>query len=237
MNQVPSHIAVIPDGNRRFAMRLLKEPSKGHEWGVEKLKKLFFWCKELGIRTVTFYSLSLENINKRPQEELNFIYALTKKEIDDILTDRDNFVHENRIKISFFGKKDLLPEDLQEKIKLAEKATKDYDDFRINFAMAYGGRQELIEASQKIGLEVISGRLKPQDINEMVLRNNLSTNGDPDPDLVIRTGKEKRLSNFLLFQSAYSELVFSDTFWPEFSKEEFFRIIKDFSKRDRRFGK
>jgi len=237
MKYIPQHIAIIPDGNRRFAMRLMKEPSKGHEWGVEKLKTLFFWCKEIGIKSVTFYSLSLENINKRPKEELNFIYMLTKKEIGDIINNKDNFVHDNKIKIRFFGNKHLLPQDLQDKIKEAEEITNKYDDFRINFAMAYGGRQELIDASQRIGYAVASGQLRPEDINDMVLRENLKTNGDSDPDLIIRTGRERRLSNFLLYQSAYSELAFSDSYWPEFSKEEFFEIIENYASRDRRFGK
>ena len=237
MRAVPSHIAIIPDGNRRFAIRLMENPSKGHEWGVDKLKKLFDWCKELGIKTVTFYSLSLENIDKRPKEELDFIFSLTKKEINDILSDKDNFIHKNKIKMSFFGKLEILPEEIQEKIKQAEDATSHYVDFRINFAMAYGGRQELIDASRRIGKAVSSGQLNPEDINEEVIRQNLLTNGNPDPDLVIRTGKEKRLSNFLIFQSAYSELFFSESFWPEFNKEEFTKIIHEFMSRDRRFGK
>lgn len=237
MKLVPKHIAIIPDGNRRCAMRLMKKPWKGHEWGIGKIKEVFEWCKELGIKTITFYALSLENLDKRPEQELNFLFALAKKEIDDILTDENNFVNVNKIKMNFFGKIERLPENLQESIKKAMEATENYNDFKINLAIAYGGRQEIVDASRKIGYAIASNRLRPEDVNEMILRHNLSTNGDPDPDLVIRTGKEKRLSNFLLFQSAYSEFVFLDSFWPELKKEEFFRIIEDFSNRDRRFGK
>ncbi len=237
MTSIPSHIAIIPDGNRRCAMRLMKDPSKGHEWGVEKIKNVFEWSKELGIKTITFYSLSLENMDKRPKNELDFLFALAKKEIDDIINHKENFVHKNRIKLRFFGKLDKLPDYLLKSIKEATELTKDYDDFRLNFAIAYGGRQEIVDASKRIAYAIASGQIRPQDVNEMVVRKNLSTNGDPDPDIVIRTGKEKRLSNFLLFQSAYSELFFSDTLWPEFTKDEFVKIIKEFANRDRRFGK
>jgi tritrans,polycis-undecaprenyl-diphosphate synthase [geranylgeranyl-diphosphate specific] len=237
MTRVPSHVAIIPDGNRRCATRLMKNPSKGHVWGVEKIKDVFKWSKELGIRTITYYSLSLENIEKRPKMELKFLYRLAKKELDDIISSKDNFVHKNRIKMRFFGKTELLPGYLRDAIKEVTKLTENYDDYRINFAIAYGGRQEIIDASTRIGYAVATGILRPDQIDEAVLRSNLSTDGDPDPDLIIRTGKEKRLSNFLLFQSAYSEFAFSDSLWPDFSREEFRKIIGDFTGRDRRFGK
>lgn len=232
-----SHIAIIPDGNRRCAMRLVKNPSKGHEWGVRKVKEVFEWGKEFGIKTITYYSLSLENMEKRPKTELNFLYRLAKKELDGIIDDKDNFVHKNRIKMRFFGKTELLPDYLQKVIRRVVKLTEDYDDYRINFAIAYGGRQEMVDAATKIGYAVSLGTLRPEQIDEFVLRRNLSTDCDRDPDLIIRTGREKRLSNFLLFQSAYSELAFSDSFWPDFSREEFRKIIHDFGHRDRKFGK
>ena len=141
------------------------------------------------------------------------------------------------MRLRFFGRIDLLPEDLQRDIDRAMEITKGYNDYYMNIAIAYGGRQELVEASRRIAFSIANGRLDPDEVNEMVLRSNLQTNGFPDPDLIIRTGGEKRMSNFLLFQSAYSELVFTDTLWPEFEKEEFLKIVRDFSKRERRFGR
>jgi tritrans,polycis-undecaprenyl-diphosphate synthase [geranylgeranyl-diphosphate specific] len=230
---VPSHIAIVPDGNRRLAKRLLKEPWKGHEMGVRKVHKVFDWCKELKIRNITLYALSIENINKRPKAELSFLFALAKKEIDDILKP-GSFVHKNKVRMSFFGRISVLPDYLQESIRRAEEKTKKYSSYHINFAIAYGGRQEILDAVNKISLD---RGVRPGKVTESVFRKYLQTNGSGDPDLIIRTGGEKRLSNFLSFQSAYSELVFTDFMWPELSKKDFFRIIKDFSDRERRFGK
>ena len=235
--KTPQHIGIIPDGNRRFAKRLMKEPWRGHEWGIDKIKTFFDWSKELNIRVLTFYTLSLENLDSRPREELEFLFSLANQEILSILDNPDSFVHRNRVRVKCFGRLDRVPPQLRDNVKALEKATKDYSDYHMNLAIAYGGRQEILDACQKIGRQVASGKLSPQDINELVLKQNLSTNGHPDPDLIIRTGGEKRLSNFLLYQSAYSELAFLDTFWPELTKEEFTQVIQDFSSRDRRFGK
>ena len=234
---IPAHIALIPDGNRRCARRLMKQPWKGHEWGTEKVRKLLEWCSELGIKTVTLYSMSLENINKRPKEELDFLMGLARKEISDMVDKPGSLVHRNRIKLRFFGELSRLPDDLREDIARAEEATKSYSGFSLNIAIAYGGRQELINASRDIALKISSGTLSPEEVDEMVLRQNLQTNGNPDPDLIIRTGGEQRLSNFLLFQSAYSELKFTDTLWPDMTRKEFMSIIREYSARQRRFGK
>ena len=234
---VPQHIGIIPDGNRRLARRLMKTPWKGHEWGLEKIKKLLEWCEELGIKVVTVYVLSLENLHKRPKREINFLFDLARKEIEDILRDEKHIVHRNKVKVKFFGRLHLLPEDIRERIKKVTELTKDYSSYFLNLAIAYGGRQEIVEASKKLAIDVSKGVVDPQHIDESVLREYLWTNGFPDPDLIIRTGGEKRLSNFLPFQSTYSELIFLDKFWPELKKEDFFRAIKEFSKRQRRFGK
>jgi tritrans,polycis-undecaprenyl-diphosphate synthase [geranylgeranyl-diphosphate specific] len=234
--KVPQHLGVIPDGNRRFAKRLMKEPWKGHEWGSEKFQKLFSWCRELGIRNMTFYVLSIENLNSRPRNELDFLMGIAGKELDSMI-DGTSFVHEHKVRVNFIGRVDLLKEEMQEKIRKAADVTKKYHDYTITLAIAYGGRQELTDAARRIGLKVASGSLIPEEINEEVIRQNLWTNSSGDPDLIIRTGGEKRLSNFLLFQGAYSELAFVDTLWPELSKEEFLSVIRDFSERDRRFGK
>jgi len=236
-DNIPKHIAIIPDGNRRCAKRLLQKPWKGHEWGVSKLKRIFDWSKGFGIKIITFYSLSLENLNKRPKMELKYLFRLAEKEIDDILDNKENFVHKNRIHLTFFGNLERLPAGLQGKIAKAMEATSGYRKYAINFAIAYGGRQEITRACRNIALDVSSGKLSPSDINDAVIKHNLQTNGYGDPDLVIRTGGEKRLSNFLLFQSAYSELAFTDTMWPDLTKKEFSRMIEDYSDRERRFGK
>lgn len=234
---IPRHVSIIPDGNRRCAKRLMKQPWKGHEWGAEKLKDVLEWCRELGIMTVTVYSLSLENLEKRPRHEMDFLMELARKEISEMVDNPDSFVHKNRIKLAFFGNLEMLPDDLRKDIARAEEATKPYSGHSLNIAIAYGGRQEIVNASRVIGLQIAQGRLSPDDVSEMVLRQNLQTNGNPDPDLIIRTGGEQRISNFLLFQSAYSELKFTDTLWPDITREEFTDIIEDYSRRQRRFGK
>lgn len=235
--KIPRGIAIIPDGNRRCAKRLMKQPWKGHDWGVRKVDRVVEWCRELGIKSVTFYALSLENLDKRPRRELNFLFGLARKWIKNKVFNPDSNVHRDRTRVIFFGRIDLLPEDLQEDIRKAMEMTRDYDSFHLNIAIAYGGRQEILGACRSIASEVSAGRLSPGEVDETVLRHSLQTNGDPDPDLVIRTGRERRISNFLLFQSAYSELAFLDCFWPEFSKEDFLKVIRDFSQRERRFGK
>jgi tritrans,polycis-undecaprenyl-diphosphate synthase [geranylgeranyl-diphosphate specific] len=213
----------------------MKDPSKGHEWGVGKLHDMLDWCGDLGIRNVTVYALSLENFNKRPKAELDFLLALAKSELIDIVKP-DSTVHKRRIRMKFFGNLSILPDGLKEAITEAEKQTSGYDGYTLNIAMAYGGRQELVRASREIALGISQGKLTPNEVDELVLRQNLQTNGSGDPDLVIRTGGEKRLSNFLLFQAAYAELAFTDTFWPDLSREEFFSVIEDYSNRQRRFG-
>ena len=235
--KIPHHISIIPDGNRRCARRLMKRPWKGHEWGVEKVEKVVDWCEELGIKALTFYALSLENLDKRPKRELNFLFRLARKWIKEQVFDRKSKIHRTGIRVNFFGRIEKLPRDLRKDIRKAMKMTRNYNDFHLNIAIAYGGRQEILGACRNIARDIGAGKLKPREVDEMVLRHNLQTNGDPDPDIIIRTGKERRLSNFLLFQSAYSELAFLDCFWPELTKEEFFRVIGDFSQRQRRFGK
>lgn len=234
---VPKSIGIIPDGNRRFARRLLEKPEKGHEWGTDKLKKVMEWCRDIDIRNVTFYTLSLENLDRRPKEELALLFALARRELDDIINNPDNWVHETSTKISFFGHIHRLPEDLQERICKVREITNGYNDSALNLAIAYGGRQEIIDAVRNIARDVSQGKIAPDDIDEIIIRHNLYTNGTPDPDLIIRTGGEKRISNFLPFQSTYSELIFLDTFWPEFEKKEFLKAIRDFGERERRFGK
>ncbi len=234
---IPEHVGIIPDGNRRLAKRLMKKPYKGHEWGLEKIKKVLEWCEEAGIKVMTFYVLSLENLEKRPEGELDFLFSLARKEIESMLREEDHVLHRNRVKVNFFGRLDLLPEGLQEVIRKLTEKTKGYSNYFLNLAIAYGGRQEIVDASRRIALEAREGVIDPEKIDESMLRSYLWTNGFPDPDLIIRTGGEKRVSNFLPFQSTYSELVFLDKFWPELEKEDFLRAVREFGERQRRFGK
>ena len=234
---VPYSVGIVPDGNRRFAKRLMKTPWKGHQWGNEKLKDVFQWCADSGVKVITVYALSLENLTSRPKREIDFLLGLAKKEAMGIIEDRNHFVHKNKIKVKFFGRTDLLPKELQTLFRKAEQKTGSYSSYFLNFAIAYGGRQELVEASRRIAVKIASRKLDPEDVDEKTVRDNLQMSGFPDPDLIIRTGGEKRLSNFLLFQSAYSELAFTDTFWPALTKKELLSILKDYGSRERRFGK
>lgn len=230
-------LGIIPDGNRRFAKRLLENPEKGHEWGIKRVEKIMEWSRELGINNVTFYMLSLENLDNRPKYEIDFLSMLSKKEMDEIIDNPDHWTHKTGTRVTFFGQIHMLPDYLQERIEKVREMTRGYDKSTLNLAIAYGGRQEILDAVKSIARDVSAGKLSPDKIDETVIRHNLSTDGSADPDLIIRTGGEKRLSNFLTFQSTYSELMFLDTLWPDLNKEEFVAAIREFGERDRRFGK
>ncbi|MFQ6020488.1 MAG: polyprenyl diphosphate synthase [Candidatus Aenigmatarchaeota archaeon] len=232
--KVPKHIGIILDGNRRFAKRLMKQPWKGHEWGVKKVRKVLEWCKECGVKYVTLYSFSIQNFS-RPKKEFDFLMKLFKKEALEIL-DPEHDVHKYKIRVKAIGRIHRLPKDVQDAIRKAEKATENYDKYFLNIAVAYGGQEEITDAIIDIAKKVSKGIIDIKDINEDLVKNSLYTDGTPYPDLIIRTGGEKRLSNFLLWQSAYSELVFVDKMWPEFEKEDFKNCIKEFQERKRRFG-
>ncbi|MBN2102390.1 MAG: di-trans,poly-cis-decaprenylcistransferase [Candidatus Aenigmarchaeota archaeon] len=236
VSRYPYHIAIIPDGNRRFAKRLMLQPWKGHEWGAEKLKKVLDWCKKTDTKMITFYSLSLENIERRPKKEINYIYDIFRKELKDIIVNEDNYTHKNKARISCFGNFEVLPDDIVDLINGVEKRTKGYNNYYLNLAIAYGGKQEITDTVRKIAGKVYRGEISARDIDEKEIINNLHTNGFPDPDMIIRTGGEKRMSNFLPLQSAYSELFFIDTLWPEMTEKEFRKAVKEYSERKRRFG-
>ena len=233
---VPLSIGIIMDGNRRLARRFNLKPWKGHEMGVKKLEEVLDWCSEFGIKYVTVYAFSTENFN-RPRREFKMIMKLFKEEFLKIANNLKHKAHLYKVRVRGIGRREMLPDDVREAMEKAEEATKSYKDYFLNLAIAYGGQQEITDACRKVAEMVKKGRLKPDEINEKIFTHFLYLNGTPSPDLIIRTGGEHRLSNFLLWHSAYSELAFVDEMWPEFSKETFVSVLKDFQRRQRRFGR
>jgi len=231
------HLGMILDGNRRFAVRLMKKPWMGHRYGLEKSREALEWACELGIKHVTAYVLSLENLKSRPKKELQYILKYLGMEADNILKNREHVVNKNSVRVRFIGRTHLLPDWLQQKMADVEKMTEKNDRHFLNIAVAYGGQQEIVDATKKILQEGLAGVIKPSDVDEKFIKEHLYTNGQPSPDLIIRTGGERRLSNFLPFQSVYSELIFLDKKWPEMTKKDFVAAISEFEKRQRRFGK
>ncbi len=231
----PVHIGIIPDGNRRWARRLGMDPMFGHKIGYERIKDVINWILELNVKAITIYAMSSENCLYRPEEERKHLFELARKGLQELMNMRA--IHENKVRVRVFGKLDLVPKDIVDLAKKLEQITKDYDKHVLNIALCYGGRDEIINAVRRIGRDIKEGKLEPDDINEEIFSHYLYTDGIPDPDLIIRTSGEVRISNFLLWQSAYSELYFCDVFWPEFRKIDFWRAIRNYQHRERRFGR
>jgi len=230
-------IGIVLDGNRRFAKELMKAPWHGHKIGLEKSREALQWVCDAGIQYMTAYVLSIDNLRSRPKRELAFILKYIGMEADNIARNMDHIAHRYGVRVRFIGRTDLLPPWLQKKIEKAEEATKNYSNHFLNIAVAYGGQQEIVDAAKKITEKALDGTISLKQIDEDAVREALYTGDQPHPDLIVRTGGEKRLSNFLSFQSAYSELVFLDKKWPEMKKEDFNQVLDDFGKRQRRFGK
>ncbi|MEM4704778.1 MAG: polyprenyl diphosphate synthase [Candidatus Bathyarchaeia archaeon] len=233
--QKPNHIAIILDGNRRWASSKALDTKKGHEKGAEKVEQLLDWCLKLDVKSITLYSFSTENF-RRPKKEVEEIMRIADENLRRILTDKR--IHENKVRVKVIGRLNLLPESLQKLIADVEKATEGYCDHFLNFALAYGGRAEIVDAARKIAEDVQKGKLSPEKVNEETFEQYLYTAYLPkqDPDLIIRTSGEERLSGFLLWQSAYSELCFLDVFWPDFRLIDLLRAVRTFQNRKRRFG-
>ncbi len=229
---IPKHIGIIMDGNRRFAKRLALQPWKGHKWGAKKVRTVMEWSKKAGIREITLYTLSLDNYN-RPEKEFNMLMKIFEKELTDEEFRKD--IHNNKIKINFIGHTEILPKNIQKSIAEITDTTKDYKNFTANFAIAYGGRKEITDAVKEIALLAKEGKIEIDSIDADILSKHLSLKSEPD--MIIRTGGEKRLSDFMIWQSAYSELFFTDTLWPELEEKEFIKYIEEFSKRKRRYGR
>jgi tritrans,polycis-undecaprenyl-diphosphate synthase [geranylgeranyl-diphosphate specific] len=222
------------DGNRRFAEQLGLAPIKGHQKGRDKLEELLEWCLELDIKILTCYAFSTENITRSTKERkgLMDLFEENFKMLGD-----DERVHKYKIKVSVFGNREILPRKVQKAIKYAEQKTKKYNNYFFNLAVAYGGREEIIRAIQNIVADTNKGKINPDNINEELVSSYLYTKEFPDPDLVLRTSGEERISNFLIWQLAYSELYFTDVYWPGFRKIDFLKAIYSYQLRKRRYGK
>lgn len=230
MQALPEHVAIIMDGNRRWAKKNNLNTPQGHKEGAENLKRIAKFANKIGIKHLTVYAFSTENW-KRSQEEVGAIMKLLKFYLLDFF----NWSDEN-IKINVLGRIAELPKDLKDQIHKIEEKTKNNTGLVLNICFNYGGRDEIVTATKNIAQKVLDGELKIEDINEKLFSNYLYTANQPDPDLLIRTSGEERISNFLPWQISYSEFVFTDKFWPEYNEQEFLNSIQIYQKRTRRFG-
>ena len=230
--KLPRHVAIIMDGNGRWAQKRLLNRVKGHEKGVEVVRNIVRTCRELHVATLTLYAFSTENW-QRPRTEIKALMVLLKSFLNKELPE----LQEQRIRLGVIGQPHRLPPDVQKVLEKAIATTAGNDRMLLNLALSYGGRTEITEMVQKIAGRVAEGTLIPGDIDEAMVADHLYTRGLPDPDLLIRTSGEMRLSNFLLWQLAYAEFFVTDTLWPDFTPDEFVAILAQYQQRDRRFGK
>ena len=232
--KMPKHVAIIMDGNRRYSkLQGNMDVVKGHEIGVDTLEKVLDWSIELGIEIITVYAFSTENFN-RPEHEVEGLMKLFVKNFKR-LVDHEK-IHRNEVKVKVVGRTGLIPESVREAIQEAEDATAHYNKRLFNIAIGYDGRLEIIDSFKKIIEQVQAGEITIDDVDEDLVSANLYTEGLADPNLIIRTSGEERLSGFLLWQSSYSELYFCETLWPELRKVDFIRAIRSYQERERRFG-
>lgn len=232
MEKLPRHIAIIMDGNGRWANKRQHNRVFGHARGVERAREITRECAKLGVEALTLYTFSTENW-QRPALEVNFLMKLLlrylKHETQELI--------DNNLRCRAVGFVEMMPKNIQEELNRLEAATKNNTGMQLNIALSYGSRQEITRAARAIAREVAAGRLKPEDVSEDEISKRLFTSGTPDPDLMIRTGGDQRISNFLLWQSAYSELYFTEKCWPDFGVEDLHSAIGAFSGRERRFGR
>jgi tritrans,polycis-undecaprenyl-diphosphate synthase [geranylgeranyl-diphosphate specific] len=230
----PTHVAIIMDGNRRFALSGGMACKEGHRMGKEKVREVMRWCRDIGIKYLTVYALSTENLTSRSPEELNTLFDLYEAGFRELAEDRE--IHRDKVRCKAVGQISLLPPRVVREIAMAEQATKDYDDLVFTVCLAYGARQELVDAIKGILTDYTNGIISLEDISVELVSEYLYTSDMPDPDLVIRTSGEERISNFLLWQMAYAELCFIDIYWPAFRKRDFLRVIRTYQGRQRRYG-
>ncbi len=226
----PRHIAIIMDGNGRWAKKRGLPRTAGHSAGAEAFRRIANYCRTLGVEYLTVYAFSTENW-KRSAEEISGIMWLLRRYLEEALADMEK----NRVRFRFFGDLSRLSPDLQELCRNAEKRSQNYD-VQVNFCLNYGGRDEIIHGVRGVLSDVAAGKLRAEDLTEARFSGYLYSGGVPDPELIIRPSGEQRISNFLLWQSAYSEFVFMDVLWPDFSTDDLDRAIEEYHRRNRRFG-
>lgn len=230
--RLPQHVAIIMDGNGRWAVRRNKPRLFGHKAGAQSVQAIVETTRELGIKVLTLYAFSSENWN-RPENEISGLMSILQNYLSAELTR----MLANKIRLRCVGDIDRLPESTRLQLQSAIDATAGNSELTLNLALSYGARDELTRAARLLAADCVAGRLQPEDISAAHVEQHLFTAGQPDPDLLIRTGGEARLSNFLLWQASYSEIYFTDVMWPDFRREQFLRAIQVFQQRERRFGK
>ena len=229
--KVPEHVAIIMDGNGRWAINQGLPRTYGHKRGVNVLKEILKASKKLGCKVLTVYAFSTENWT-RPTKEVDFLINL----FSEVLINEIEEIHKESTKIKFIGDLTPFPETLKKIISNSECLTKNNQEFLLNVCVNYGGRQEIVKVAKELVLKSSSGEIKASEVNEELFNSKLLTQGIKDPELLIRTSGEKRISNFLLWQLAYSEIYISDVLWPDFNEIEFLKAIIDYQSRNRRFG-
>ncbi|MDD7545632.1 polyprenyl diphosphate synthase [Actinobacillus porcinus] len=230
-NNIPKHVAIIMDGNGRWAKQQGKMRVFGHTNGVKAVRRSVSYARQIGVQSLTLYAFSSENWN-RPEAEVSALMTLFMQALDREVKK----LHKNNIKLLILGDKSKFSDKLQEKIAKAEKLTENNTALTVNIAANYGGCWDIVQATQKLAGQVKAGELAPEQINEELFQQMLVTKAQPPVDLLIRTSGEQRISNFLLWQIAYAELYFTDVLWPDFNEEEFNRAVFAFQQRERRFG-
>ncbi|MCU7492851.1 MAG: isoprenyl transferase [Ignavibacteria bacterium] len=228
---IPEHIAIIMDGNGRWARKRGLPRAAGHKQGVETVRDIVKACVGLGVRYLTLYTFSTENW-KRPKDEITTLMRLIVKSLQN----ETNELHANGVRLSTIGNRDSLPDVVRQELEQAVEKTSGNTKLTLNLALSYSGRWEIMEAAKKIGQMVKEGQIRSEDVTESLFSSLLTTKDIPDPDLLIRSGGEFRISNFLLWQIAYSEIFITDVLWPEFKRQHLYEAIKDYQKRERRFG-
>ncbi|MFW6080612.1 MAG: isoprenyl transferase [Desulfosalsimonas sp.] len=231
-SRLPSHVAVIMDGNGRWAKKRMLNRVKGHERGADSVRMVVRASREIGIRYLTLYAFSTENW-QRPESEISALMTLLTR----FLSSETNEMVENGIRLNLIGEIERLPEYVQQALSSTVEATRANDGMCLTLALSYGGRAEIAKAARTVAGEVRDGRIKPEDITEQSLCGYMYTTGMPDPELLVRTSGEYRVSNFLLWQIAYAEIFVTPTLWPDFTRDEYIHILKAFQERERRFGR
>jgi undecaprenyl diphosphate synthase len=228
---IPKHIAIIMDGNGRWAEARGLIKVMGHAQGVEAVKRTVKACTKIGVEYLTLYAFSTENWS-RPDHEVKALFKL----LENLIDKEFKLFHDNKIRLHIIGERQRIQKDLLAKVEGAEKATENYNSLTLNIALSYGGRQEILNAARILALDAKNAKINPFEIDEKLFSSKLYTAGQPDPDLLIRTSGEMRISNFLLWQISYAELYVTEKLWPDFDEKELNKAIEEYNKRERRFG-